>query len=994
LHRSLVLAVFCLLAVAAGAIWFLLRDDALAPIAPGGGGSGPSASAAAENAPEAPRADERAPGRADRDAVTVVPADWLADPEIQAGLSGFKGRVVDHGKLPVADCGVRIYRGAMNVVLPESVDVFADAPSLTPQYVAGEVQTGADGRFTITGVWPRAFYVMFAGIGTDAPVHQVVTRTPSPGEIVDLGDIELPDAGVITGTVVDEDGEPLPGVLIRAADVPGTLAALFPAERFDPEGAVLIREPQSPVKVVEMPAWVKSAFEHVPIPKTLSGADGTFRLAGVVPGSNMLAATKRDYLSVVKPSIPIKAGQEKDVGRIRLERGEELTGRVVDTAGRPIAGAEVFAGSTLSIAPVDLAQRVGETDAEGRFRGQGFAPGKVTVAARRDRGQPWVLAEPQAILGDVVVTLPATFAAIVTVSLPDGAPAKEPRLRLLQGKAGDGAAEMAVLGFVPPVDLRDRVSQPADGQWRIDNLLAGRYTIVADAPGFATAFAAIEITTADAAVALQLEVAKEFHVRVVGPGEKPIRNVAIYAESTNRRLFDMPLHCGRTDGEGRLVVARIDAKELRVSGDHPRFGVVHGLAKLGEELVLRMEQPGSLLGFLTEGGHPPAPGSHTVAIERRRGDGPRGAIEDVPMLVSPAADGTFAVRALQPGKYRVHALKSLDALRSPGGLFAFMQDTFTMRDTPSAEVSVVTGQQSEVRLDASPKAIEGPTAHVFGSVQIDGQLGTGCLVSAWGNDRRFTAKVDERGQFDLGTVSAGDLWVQVTAAGEGMFFPGSGSTLWNGRVTVAAAEERELALVLQTSSISGVCLLADGTPAAGVFVQARGRLKGAPEGQGETWLGEPTDAQGKFHFKRVSEGTWRLEVRSGGDGAGRGAVEGVVVAAGMPIENLRIELQKGIVVKGTVALAALGQEKPRWVWVAFHRPPAKGDSGDVGEQVDGASIDAESGRFSTGDLGPGRYHVRVHASFGENDYRHYSCDPIEVPAQGLDDLLLRPVVAK
>ncbi|MBM3963410.1 MAG: carboxypeptidase regulatory-like domain-containing protein, partial [Planctomycetes bacterium] len=371
--RPLLPALVLFVAAALG-LWWLLADAPPAPppadAAPASAGAdGTDANAApitgVTDGSAMPASARAAAGRDD---------DLLADPEIRAGLSGFKGRVVDHQKLPVGDCGVRIYRGALDSVLPQQLDLFAAAIDNPPQVVAGEVRTAADGTWQLTGVWPRAFYVLFAGIGTDAPMHQIVTQHPSPGEIVDLGDLVLPHAGVITGEVVGEDGEALAGALVRAVDLPGTLASLFPAERIDPEGALLVREPAFPMNVVEMPRWAKDLFEKLPIPTAYTDPDGRFRLVGVTPGSNLLATTLASYLSDVKPSVPVRAGQEKDIGRIKLRRGEELVGKVVDGQGKPVADAEVLAGSTLTIAPVDLASRIGRTDAEGRFRGTGFSP--------------------------------------------------------------------------------------------------------------------------------------------------------------------------------------------------------------------------------------------------------------------------------------------------------------------------------------------------------------------------------------------------------------------------------------------------------------------------------------------------------------------------------------------------------------------------------------------------------------------------------------------
>lgn len=990
MQRSLVVALALLLLGLAVTAWLLLRDDAPLPLP----GNGPEAATPAAAQPVATGlvADGGSAGAALREAAPDARGALLADPEIRAGLCGFKGRVVTHAKQPVGDCGVRIYRGAMDSVLPVDFDLFAEAPANPPQYIAGEVRTAADGTWQLTGVWPRAFYVLFAGIGTDSPMHQVIARTPGPGEMVDLGDIVLPNSGVLVGTVLDDNGDPLAGALVRAADLPGSLAGFVPLERFDPDGAVLVRERQSPIRVVELPPWVKHAFEHLPIPAARTGVDGRFRLVGVVPASNLLATTAPGFLSDVKPSVPVRAGQEKDVGKIRLKRGEELTGKVVDTAGKPVPGAEVLAGSTLSLGPFDFAQRLGQTDAEGRFRGDGFSAGKVTVAARRGRGHAWVLAEPQSILGDVVVTLPATFAIEATVTLADGAPAKSPRLQLLQGRAGNGAAEMFLLGVVPPVDLRERKQQVADGRWRFTNLAPGSYTLLADAPGHATGFATVDVVEADTSVAIVLTAPAVFLVSVSDPQNQPVRNASVYAQGRGKSAIDMPVLCGRTGPDGRLRIDKLEAQSLRVSADHPRWGVVHGEAKLGEELALRLEAPGALQGVIRENGKPPTPGKFSIALERMNGSGPRGPLETVPGLITPGLDGTFTCTTLQPGEYNVHAVKALDALRSPGGILTMAQEMYMARNLPREMVRVGAGETAQVALEAGDKPLEGPTAQVIGSVTVDGRLANGYLITARAKEHRFTARVDERGRFDLGTVTAGGLSVTVLATTDGMFV-GDDETLWSERLELTAGEVRELAISVQTAAISGTCVRADGEPAAGANVEAEGNLSGQG---GVVTRRTPTNAAGEFHFANLAEGTWKVRVRSSRGRSVRAELAPVELRAGNPIRDLRLQLPPQLDVKGRVDLAGFSR-KPDWLYMTFHRLGPNDAEDHRGERMEGVGVDTNTGAFQSRELTPGRYRLLLHVHYrsttedeDDPDNGEYSLPNLEVTATGASDLVLRP----
>ncbi len=983
MQKNAVLIVLLLL-VTAGVCWLVFfRGDDAAPIVPNDGDVVPLADdpAGASGGSGLAAAEATGPSTMQRTAVAVGNDDLLDDPEIREGLCGFKGRVVSFDGQPASRCGVRFYRGAMDSIVREGADVFADEPTAEPNYIAGETQTGEDGRFLLSGVWPRAIYVMFAGIGTDAPVHEIITQTPSPGEVVDLGDIVLPNAGVIVGKVLGEDGQPLAGALVRAADLPGTLAGFFPVERFDPEGAVLIREPRAPVQVVEMPPWVKGAFENVPIPTTHSGEDGTFRLVGVVPGSNLLAVTAEDHLSHMSPSVVVRAGEEKNVGEIGLSTGEELWGKVVDGDGEPVAGAEILAGSTIPIAPVDLARRVPKTNEKGEFTALGFARGNVTVAARRGPTHTWVIAEPQPIGSDVVVVLEASRHIDAMIVGADGKPVADANLRLLQGDAGDGAAEMAVFGFVPPVDIRERVSRTEEGAWRIENLNAGKYTLVARAPGHATGFAEVSIKDANVETSIQLEPFQAFQVRVVGPEERPIKNVAIYADPQGRQLYDIPLMCGRTDKGGALTIDRFKADKLRVSAEHPKWGYVHGEAVLGEELVLRMEAPGALEGVLTENGAPPEAGKYTVVVEWRRNGGPRGPLEVVPRMVTAGLDGSFRVAALQPGSYRVQTIDSLDMLKSPGGVMELMMSARMMgggREQQRATVDVLSGQTARVQLDAGEKPIEGPTARVFGSVTVNGRLVEGAMVMGWIENRRYGEETDRAGQFDLGVVPAGNAYLTITRQG-GIF--GVTSTIWQGNFELKENEQRELRIEIMTSSISGTVYGMNGAPVAGGHISARGSL---PDDSGSLNLHAPIDANGNFEFDEVAEGTWTFTARQRGDEPSEGKVTGVKVTGGVPVTNLRIDMRATIQVKGRLDFAMFGNEKPQWTWISVHELEP---DGSLGSQEDGIGIDMGDGSFRTDDLAPGQYGLRIHAGWDGRSER-YRGQNITVGPDGLDGIVI------
>jgi hypothetical protein len=312
-----------------------------------------------------------------------------------------------------------------------------------------------------------------------------------------------------------------------------------------------------------------------------------------------------------------------------------------------------------------------------------------------------------------------------------------------------------------------------------------------------------------------------------------------------------------------------------------------------------------------------------------------------------------------------------------------------MRNAKEEQFEITSGQTTEVQLEAGEKPIEGPTGTVSGSVMVDGRFGVGAFVTAYANNRRFSAKVDARGRFELGTLPAGDIWLSVNNTSDSGVFMGPGGNLYSQNIKLGEAEAKEVAIDITTASMSGVCYLPDGLPAAVVFIQAQGRMKGVE--QSGLWLSTVTDAEGVFAFKQVTAGTWSLNANSHGKESTRGRLDGIEVNGGASVEGLRLVLQYSLVVKGRVDLQIFASKRPRWSWLGFYRVPANGAADAVGDYVEGAGIDGDTGNFSSDELAPGVYRVRLHASFGEQEPGvQYLCEEITVPSTGLEGIVLHP----
>jgi protocatechuate 3,4-dioxygenase beta subunit len=992
MQRTQLIALLVALGLAALAVWWFTSGQ-LAPVAPPTDtGSAPVASVdpAVHAEPELKHAPDE--GAARQQVTGPLHFEVADDPEIRAALTGFRGRVVDRVQKPVADCGVRLYRGAMDSILPPGLDPMADQTTWKPDYFAGETRTGGDGRFLIDKVWPRGLYVMLAGIGTDSPSHRVLTESPAPGEVVDLGDIVLDASAVLTGTVVDDNGKPVADALVRCVDLPGqVLTSFVPIERFDPNGCILVRESGGPPPVIEMPSWVATAFEHLPIPATHSDAQGKFRLVGVVPGTNFVAATQKGRLPSVQPSVKVVAGETKDLGELRLREGDELSGRVLDTAGKPIAGAEVVAGTISTLAPVDFASRIGVTDAEGRFAASGFGPGKVSAAARRTARDPWVLAEPQSILGDVIVKLPSTATLTVRVQFGNEV-VREPKLSLIPSRRREEAMIMGMIGFQKPIDLHGRTKPREDGQIEIADLQCERYTLLAQAAGAAVTSADCDLTQGAAHVQVDLLPCVQFVVRCLGPDEAPIRNAAIYVQDRGSREKggggpgEMPLLAGRTGADGRFRVENVCSWNLRITAEHPRWGALQGRIEqeLPEprELVLRAAVPGWIEGTLTDGGKPPAIGKYMVGAEWRS-QGNRGATESVPALTAPSLDGKFTLRALQPGSYSVAALPSAATLHSPGGVLELMQSAMFGMHQSSQDVEVVAGQGVTVNLDATGVQYDGPVGSLFGTVQVDGRLAVGYRVRASGSNVNRMAIVDAAGRFELRDVPVGNVYLSLTSADGGMF---DRQGIWNRGVELAAAQNLEVNIEVATTSLSGICLRPDGSPAIHMHVQVRGQPLAHTDGMNTIWRYVQTDADGRFRVDGTMAGVYRLEVSGNDESPVRGVLDNIRAEGGRAVEDLRLQLHTTIEFSGRVDLTAFGVV-PEWAWLTVHHVDPQHPE-RPGEQLDGTQV-SKDGTFKT-HVDAGTYRVQVHADVGQKWESLLVPELVEIPAGGMQNAFLRP----
>ena len=270
----------------------------------------------------------------------------------------------------------------------------------------------------------------------------------------------------IAGTVVDAAGTGLPGVDIRATDE------------------------SSSVRLTAR-----------------SRADGRFSFSGVPAGRFVVEASAEGYLPARygafapdEPGVPVRVEtgtQARDV-RITLERPAAISGRAIDSAGRPVpsavhAMAASWAGAKQTLRRVATAR----TDAEGRYEISGLMPGGYLVLAAPFADRPAARgADEPAETVPVPTFYPsaaaAGYAATVTVAVADTATGIDVIVTealvttlsaTLTRNGRDPAGYLALLAW--PEDSGEAGLQvdtsPTARPLGLARMQAGRYVVVASA---------------------------------------------------------------------------------------------------------------------------------------------------------------------------------------------------------------------------------------------------------------------------------------------------------------------------------------------------------------------------------------------------------------------------------------------------------------------------------------------------------------------------------
>jgi hypothetical protein len=254
-------------------------------------------------------------------------------PEVQFTLSQgllTAGRALDPDGKPIKGACISVTRLKANSSLPEP-DQMADA----------------EGKFTLSGFNPDEQIVVLLRDPSRRLAAQVQLAGGGNGNNPVERDFILCPLGSVTGEVVDEDQKPISGVTVRLRKEMGNLFFVDEVMAAD--------------------------------------AEGRFTFATLVPGvSYHVGVDAEGITQVVSSRFRAEAGQTHALPALRpLRTNQSISGKIVDPAGKPMAGVKVYGYLRTNAADnqISYQSRTRLTDVEGRFHLSDLPRGQIDISA-------------------------------------------------------------------------------------------------------------------------------------------------------------------------------------------------------------------------------------------------------------------------------------------------------------------------------------------------------------------------------------------------------------------------------------------------------------------------------------------------------------------------------------------------------------------------------------------------------------------------------------
>ncbi len=897
---------------------------------------------------------------------------------LRAELASLSGRVVESDGTPVTGmrvallgfAGSRLFDGAALDEVESTLEL-------------EETVTDAAGRFLLGGANQQALHGLGVDLGGPRATLRMIDQALVHRQRTDLGDVVLAPFGLLVGRVVDERGAPIAGARVRCGPFPAQILQAHP-EEFRSDSVVAVSRAAmggEGYAILELPGWIRALLDRLPVPTTLSAADGSFRLAGVALTQVVGSIDLREYVGLAFGPLDM-AGGTQDLGAVVLKHGRTVRGVVEDSSGDPVVGAEVHAGAELVPGIVAILRPCGPTDEEGRFELGGVAEsGQVFATARRSTQEAWSTTVSARHEG-VLIEMESTVRLTVNVRDEAGQPLSGAELRLAPARRPDASMGFAdVLAFLPkPASPRGAFAEFEPGRYALAGLGAGRYEVSARVVGRAPGFLETECFGLENEVTLVCPQGRRIELSVLDAATRePIagaRASLLRAASSGFRKLGVQV----TDAGGRAQLGPLSAHETEASSqgffpaqtmllvEHPRHGD-HSAALDPDvsTLVVELQAGGALAGHVHWGGAVPTC-LYMLTLEYREADDfleffhlPRFAVTDLA--------GEFRAANLAPGTYGV-TLTDRFLQQDPLGLIG---EQFEPPTLYRGEFEIQDGETTELVIDLTPTG-RGATARVVGRVRFEGRSLAGAEVHVGGNES-VEVTTDERGRFETPPFSiqgSTSIWI------EGDVPLGGGTTrhlkLHQESVELTPDAVHEVDLDLYPLTVRArVVADADGEPVPAAQVLARLESEDMDQDEERESVGEAvaTNAAGEVELLVFEPGSYQLNARA--DGFTRASCT-VKVSADGSSEPALLRLQRAVPCAGRVqsATAGTGPVGFSYLWV-------QGPDGNSS----GTQLKPPDRTFSLEDLPPGKYTAHIYLGGQQGEEVAF-----ELGQEGDEDLVL------
>jgi hypothetical protein len=474
--------------------------------------------------------------------------------------------------------------------------------------------TNANGEFTVRVTPSPQFPTPLLANKRDYVTVSTAAQVWKAGEVKDNIVITLPHGFVAQVRVVDKQRQPVANVLVNVSKVgdQGVQRSL----------AVGCADPSKP-------DCHRTGAEGLIAVRTTEGKHDV-----VVFGDDVSPARLQNQMLTARSATLV----------VNVDRGIEISGRVVRPDGTPVADAMVET-------PTGVMPRSTETAADGTFKLAGIAAGPAVLTAHSSDGN---LSSPP-----VNVTAPAKN---VTITMPMGA--------RIEGRVLDRATQQPVTDFTVGLPSRgqrmfvrpqaEKTIHADDGTYAIDNVPPGAVELIVRAAGFVSGSRG-DITAEDGKTVTGIDIQLERGATISGrvtSGGSPVAGADVRPASQRMpQMMSQQMAAGAagttTDGDGLYKLDGIAEGDRLIEFHKQGFVTAQKPVevKAGKDVHLDVEldQGKELRGRVVDRSGRGIAGAYIAAsaVGERRGG---------PMIVTDS-DGLFVMTGLTDGKYEVTARK-------------------------------------------------------------------------------------------------------------------------------------------------------------------------------------------------------------------------------------------------------------------------------------------------------------------------------------------------